>query len=113
MRFCTASPARRSAWPCASAASMAAERRIASAVRSSPGADASAATGLGAGLAATGLAAALRDDIDVVPALHDLEGAQLLLPIADELARLDVVLVAMPGAHEVPLGVGKIQAARG
>src|SRR5262249_36919193 len=57
--------------------------------------------------------AALRDDIHVVSPLHDLVAAQLELAVGHALAGLDVVLVAVPRADEVRLGVGEIHALRG
>src|SRR5262249_16348990 len=57
--------------------------------------------------------AVLRDDIHVVSALHSLVAAQLELAVGDALAGLDVVLVAVPRADEVGLGVGKVKALRG
>src|ERR1700722_15577415 len=57
--------------------------------------------------------AALRDDIDLIPLLHHLVAAQLELAVGDAFAGLDVVLVAVPRADEVRLGVGEIHALRG
>src|SRR5262245_40540763 len=80
---------------------------------------ATGATARGAGLAAcAGLlrvlaVALLRDDINVVSPLHDLVAAQLELAVGDALAGLDVVLVAVPRADEVRLGVGEVHALRG
>src|SRR5262245_62775393 len=56
--------------------------------------------------------AVLGDDIHVVSLLHDLVLAQLETPVADELAGLEVVLVTVPGAHEVHLVVGEVEPAR-
>src|SRR5262249_16468216 len=57
--------------------------------------------------------AVLRDDIYVVSTLHDLVAAQLELAVGDALAGLDVILVAVPRADEVRLGVGEVEALRG
>src|SRR5262245_21117658 len=57
--------------------------------------------------------AALGDDIHVVSLLHDLVLAQLEAAVADELAGLQVVLVAVPRADEVHLAVGEVEPARG
>src|SRR5215468_803418 len=64
---------------------------------------------LASGLLAT---AVLGDDIDVVSLLDDLVLAQLETPVADELAGLEVVLVAVPGADEMHLVVGEVEPAR-
>src|SRR5215475_2982194 len=64
---------------------------------------------LASGLLAT---AVLGDDIDVVSLLDDLVLAQLETPVADELAGLEVVFVAVPGADEMHLVVGEIEPAR-
>src|SRR5262245_29484072 len=56
--------------------------------------------------------AVLGDDIHVVSLLHDLVLAQLETPVADELAGLEVVFVAVPGADEMHLAVGEIEPAR-
>src|SRR5689334_2155576 len=61
----------------------------------------------------SGLAAALGDDIDLVPLLHDLVAPQLELAVGDAFAGLDVVLVAVPGAHEMRFGVRKVHPLRG
>src|SRR5262249_6511916 len=57
--------------------------------------------------------AALRDDINVIPFLHDLVLAQLHPAVGHALAGLHVVFHAVPRAHEVHLGVGEVEAARG
>src|SRR5262249_24839629 len=73
----------------------------------------------GAAAGAAGLArvdfavATLRDDINVVSPLHDLIAAQLELAVGDAFAGLDVVLVAVPRADEVRLGVGEVESLRG
>src|SRR5262245_34562112 len=71
--------------------------------------------GFGAGLGVLGaaLAAALRADIDVIPFVHDLVAAQLHLAVGDAFPSLHVVFHAVPGADEVHLGFGEIEAARG
>src|ERR1700704_4423236 len=68
-----------------------------------------------AGLARrTGFAiAALRDDIDLVSLLHHLVAPQLELAVGDAFAGLDVVLVAVPRADEMRLGVGEVEPLRG
>src|SRR5215472_5356791 len=57
--------------------------------------------------------AALRDDINVVSLLHHLVAPQLEPAVGDAFAGLDVVLVAVPGADEVGLGVREVEALRG
>src|SRR5215468_9435671 len=57
--------------------------------------------------------AALRDDIDVIPFLHDLVLAQLHLAVGDAFAGLHIVFHAMPGADEVHLGIGEVEPAGG
>src|SRR5579871_3213494 len=73
------------------------------------------ARGAGSGgcSAATSWASASRDDINLVPLLDHGVPAQPELAICDAFAGLDVVLVAVPWAHEVELGLGEIQALRG
>src|SRR5262245_19347313 len=97
----------------------AASASAAAAVDPDAGFAATGATARGAGLTAcAGLlrvfaVALLRDDIDVVSPLHDLVAAQLELAVGDAFAGLDVVLVAVPRADEVRLGVGEVEALRG
>src|SRR5689334_9105696 len=97
----------------------AASASAAAAVDPGAGFAATGATARGAGLAAcAGLlrvfaVALLRDDIHVVSPLHDLVAAQLELAVGDAFAGLDVVLVAVPRADEVRLGVGEVEALRG
>src|SRR5262249_561357 len=75
-------------------------------------------TGIGAaplraGFAVTFAATVLRADIDLIPLLDPFVFPPLELGIGDAFAGLDIVLVAVPGAHEVKFGVGEIQAPRG
>src|SRR6266853_1789637 len=119
-----ASVLNRSVWPADSARSISAASFLA-ATEASPSGLAAALTGAGlagaaplprglpAGLAETFAATALRTDIDLVPLLDDLVFAQLELAVGHAFAGLDIVLVTVPGAHEVQLGVGEIQALRG
>src|SRR5262245_13744448 len=65
------------------------------------------------GVLGAALAAALRADIDVIPFVHDLVAAQLHLAVGDAFPSLHVVFHAVPGADEVHLGFGEIEAARG
>src|SRR2546430_1156367 len=97
----------------ARARSIAAARRAASADRAAlPGAS-SARAASGAPvvlLRRAGLATAvLGDAIDITPLLDHLVFAQLEAAVADELAGLEVVFVAVPGTHEVHLAVGEVQ----
>src|SRR5262245_51613364 len=84
---------------------------------SAASASAAAAVDVAGAAGAAGLrvfaVAALRDDINVVSPLHDLVAAQLELAVGDAFAGLDVVLVAVPRADEVRLGVGEVEALRG
>src|SRR6516225_671818 len=73
------------------------------------GSGASLALGFVATLAAT----VLRTDINLVPLLDHFVLAQLELAIGDAFAGLEVILIAVPGAHEVAFGLGEIQALRG
>src|SRR3984893_1559532 len=68
---------------------------------------------LPAGFAATVAATVLRADINLVPLLDQCVLTQLELAVRDAFTGLDIVLVAMPGAHEMQFGVRKIQALRG
>src|SRR5215470_1048909 len=65
------------------------------------------------GLVVTLAAAVLRTDINLVPLLDHFVFAQPESAIGDAFAGLDVVLIAVPGAHEVEFGIGEIQALRG
>src|SRR6202000_3283450 len=58
-------------------------------------------------------AAALGDDIDLVPFFHDLIFLQLHLPVRDALAGLHVVFHAVPGAAEVHLRLGEVEVLSG
>src|SRR5215831_12705956 len=70
-------------------------------------------SGASLGFVATLAAAVLRTDINLVPFLDHFVLAQLELAVGDAFAGLDVVLIAVPGAHKVEFGVGEIQALRG
>src|SRR5262245_36116850 len=111
----------RSRRPPASARSMSAASRLASAE-----ADVSfAAGGLATGwtfraLAARALAvrrgalrAGLGEDIELVPFLDQLVLAQLELAVGNAFAGLHVVFVAVPGTDEMHLGVGEVEALGG
>src|SRR5215470_2244237 len=65
------------------------------------------------GLVVTLAAAVLRTDINLVPLLDHFVFAQPESAIGDAFAGLDVILIAVPGAHEVEFGVGEIQPLRG
>src|SRR5258708_1582473 len=65
------------------------------------------------GFVATLAAAVLRTDINLVPFLDHFVFTQLELAVGDAFAGLDVILIAVPGAHEVEFGLGEIQALRG
>src|SRR5713101_6864803 len=65
------------------------------------------------GFVATLAATVLRTDINFVPLLDHFVFAQPELAIGDAFSGLDVVLIAVPGAHEVEFGIGEIQALRG
>src|SRR5260370_26036500 len=65
------------------------------------------------GFVATLAAAVLRTDINLVPFLDHFVFAQLELAVGDAFAGLDIILIAVPRAHEVELGIGEIQALRG
>src|SRR5260221_7429333 len=75
-------------------------------------ADVGAARLLG-GFAATVAGVVLRADINLVPLLDHFVLTQLELAVRDAFTGLDIVLVAMPRAHEMEFGVRKIQALRG
>src|SRR5258708_34489854 len=68
---------------------------------------------LAVGFVATLAAAVLRTDINLVPFLDHFVFTQLELAVGDAFAGLDVILIAVPGAHEVEFGLGEIQALRG
>src|SRR5260221_9795329 len=68
---------------------------------------------LAVGFVATLAAAVLRTDINLVPFLDHFVFAQLELAVGDAFAGLEVILIAVPGAHEVEFGIGEIQALRG
>src|SRR5262245_58024497 len=95
--------------PSASSRSMAAASRVAASDRAASAAGGAAALGRRGALAT----AALGDDINVISLLHHLVFAQLHPTVAHELAGPQVVLVAVPRAHEVHLVFGEIHAARG
>src|SRR5215471_3284879 len=116
MSFCSACGDRTSWLPAASARWMSAATCSALAAVvpvAATGAIARAAAGLARDFAPTFAVAVLRDDIDVVSLLHHLVAAQLELAVGDALAGLHVVLVAMPRADEVGLGVREVEALRG
>src|ERR1700742_3410934 len=50
---------------------------------------------------AAGMRVLARDDIDVLPAPHDVEALQLQAAVADTGAGFEIVFVAMPGADEM------------
>src|SRR5437868_4404572 len=52
----------------------------------------------------------LGEDIDLIAFLHDLVFAQLELAVGDAFTCLHVVLIAMPGADEMHLAFGEIEA---
>src|SRR5262249_25448296 len=99
---------------------MPAASRCASAAIAPPAVSPRASAGLAAARAATFAAAlgrrlataVLGDDIDIISLLHDVVLAQLEPAIADELAGLEIVFVAVPRTHEVHLAVGEIEPAR-
>src|SRR5262249_42737197 len=101
-------PSRRSRSILAASAVASAEA-LPSAVTSAVGLTARAAARRTGALAA----AALRDDIYVISLLHDLVLAQFHAAIGDTLAGLHVVFHPVPRAHEVHLGLGEVQSARG
>src|SRR5882762_10648825 len=74
---------------------------------------AGAGASLAVGFVATLAAAVLRTDINLVPFLDHFVFTQLELAVGDAFAGLDVILIAVPGAHEVEFGLGEIQALRG
>src|SRR5262249_16649159 len=57
--------------------------------------------------------AVLGEDINLVPFLDHFVSAQLELAVRHAFAGLHVVFVAVPGAHEMHLGVGEVEALRG
>src|SRR5713101_3178109 len=65
------------------------------------------------GFVATLAATILRTDINLVPLRDHFVFAQLELAVGDAFAGLEVILIAVPGAHEVEFGIGEIQALRG
>src|SRR6267378_3247082 len=69
--------------------------------------------GASLGFVTTLAAAILRTDINLVPFLDHFVFAQLELAVGDAFAGLDVILIAVPGAHEVEFGLREVQALRG
>src|SRR5258708_37705769 len=65
---------------------------------------------LAVGFVATLAAAVLRADINLVPFLDHFVFAQLESAIGHAFAGLDIILIALPRAHEAWLGIGEIPA---
>src|SRR6267378_136705 len=69
--------------------------------------------GASLGFVTTLAAAILRTDINLVPFLDHFVFAQLELAVGDAFAGLDVILIAVPGAHEVAFGLREVKPLRG
>src|SRR6516225_9723309 len=112
---CNASVLSASRRPLASARSISAASRLASAeppfaaLATGFGARRAGARERGAGLAV----AALGNDINLVSLFDHLVLAQLELAVGDALAGFHIVFVAVPGAHEMHFGLGKVEPLRG